>query len=74
MIIVRNDTLKFPTDTLKAWITRQEKHIVTGFPRVPIYIRYITCEGIDGKVKFYDDIYGDDRALAERYFANKPVE
>ena len=72
--LVRNDTLKFPTDTLKAWITRQEKHIVTGFPRVPIYIRYITCEGIDGKVKFYDDIYGDDRALAERYFANKPVE
>jgi murein L,D-transpeptidase YcbB/YkuD len=31
-------------------------------------------KGIDGKVKFYDDIYGDDRALAERYFANKPVE
>jgi murein L,D-transpeptidase YcbB/YkuD len=72
--LVRNDTLRYPTDTLKAWIARQEKHQVTGFPKVPIYIRYVTCEGIDGKVKFYDDIYGDDRALAEKYFANKPVE
>lgn len=71
--LIRNDTTKFPADTINAWMTRQEKHVVSGFKKLPLYIRYNTCEGSDGKVKFYDDIYGVDRMLSEKYFANKNV-
>ena len=66
---VRNDTIKYHTDTLASWIVRQEKHVVSGFKKVPVYLRYFSCEAKDGKVKFYDDVYGEDRILTEKYFA-----
>ncbi len=69
--LIRNNQEKFPADTLKAWFSRQEKHVVTGFPRIPIYIRYFTCEGVNGKLKFFEDIYGEDQLLTEKYFSNK---
>jgi murein L,D-transpeptidase YcbB/YkuD len=69
--LVRNDSIRFPSDTLRSWITRKEKHVVSGFNKVPIFIRYFTCEWKDGKIRFYDDIYGEDRVLNERYFVNK---
>ena len=40
---------------------------------MPIFIRYFTVEGKKGKLQFYDDIYGEDRALRDRYFAQKPI-
>jgi L,D-transpeptidase YcbB len=71
--LVRNDSLLFPPDTLRSWITRKEKHVVSGFPRVPIFIRYFTCEAKNGSIKFYNDIYGEDRLLSQRYFDNKTL-
>ncbi len=71
--LVRNDTVKYHPDTLRAWIKRQEKHVVSGFQRVPVFLRYFTCEGKNGFVKFYDDIYGEDKFLREKYFAKKSV-
>jgi murein L,D-transpeptidase YcbB/YkuD len=67
--LVRNDTVKYSIDTLTSWIVRQEKHVVSGFKRVPIFIRYFTCEGNNGRIKFYDDIYAEDKILSERYFS-----
>lgn len=67
--LVRNDTVKYHIDTLASWIVRQEKHVVSGFKKVPLFIRYFTSEAKDGRVKFYDDVYGDDKVLAEKYFA-----
>lgn len=61
------------TDSLNAWLARKEKHTIPVRNRLPVYIRYYSCEGKDGKVKFYEDIYGEDRILTERYFANKPI-
>ena len=72
--LVRNDTLKYPSDTLKAWVARQEKHLVGGFHKLPLFIRYFTCEGKGGKIRFYEDIYDEDRYLSQKYFANKSVE
>lgn len=69
--LVRGDTLKFPPDTLRSWLSRKEKHVVSGFNKVPIFIRYFTCEYKDGKIRYYNDIYGEDRYLNERYFADK---
>ena len=71
--LVRNDSIKYHPDTLRNWIQRQEKHVVYGFRKIPIYIRYFTCEGFDGKMKFYDDIYGEDKILRQRYFADKSI-
>ena len=72
--LVRKDSLKYPADTLKAWIARQEKHVVSGFHKLPLFIRYFTCEGKGGKIQFYEDIYDEDRYLSQKYFANKAVE
>jgi murein L,D-transpeptidase YcbB/YkuD len=71
--LVRNDTVRYKPDTLKAWIQRQERHTVYGFARVPIYLRYFSVEGSKGKILFHDDIYGEDRQLRNRYFADKPI-
>jgi murein L,D-transpeptidase YcbB/YkuD len=71
--LIRKDTVKYHPDTLNAWITRQEKHTVWGFTKVPIFIRYFTVEGKKGKLQFYEDIYGEDRAMRDRYFAQKPI-
>ncbi|MBL7745053.1 MAG: L,D-transpeptidase family protein [Chitinophagaceae bacterium] len=58
-------------DSLTVWLERKEKHSIGIRNRLPVYIRYITCEGKDGNVVFYDDIYGEDKFLKERYFAGK---
>ena len=71
--LIRKDTVKYHPDTVKAWIARQEKHTVWGFAKVPIFIRYYTVVGRKGKLVFYDDIYGEDRELRNRYFAKKPI-
>jgi L,D-transpeptidase YcbB len=68
-----NDSIPFSRDSLNSWLTRKERHVIPIRKSIPVYFRYFTCEAIDGKMKFYDDIYGEDRVLSERYFANKPV-
>lgn len=72
--LVREDSIRYPSDTLRAWILRAEKHTVSGFPPVPLYIRYFTVEGEQGKLRWWDDIYGEDRKLLERYFSNKRIQ
>lgn len=58
-------------DSLTTWLQRKEKHSIGIKNRLPLFIRYFTCEGKNGKVVFYDDMYGEDKALREKYFANK---
>jgi murein L,D-transpeptidase YcbB/YkuD len=71
--LVRNDSVRYHPDTLRNWIRRQEKHIVSGFQRVPIYLRYFSTDAKEGRLVFHDDIYGEDKALRERYFADKAM-
>jgi L,D-transpeptidase YcbB len=71
--LVRNDSLRIPPDTIKAYIARGEKHMFSGFHKLPLYLRYFTCEGKNGKIVFYEDIYDEDRNLIQKYFANKSV-
>lgn len=76
--IVRNDsthvlpdTLKYNTDSITSWIAQKQKRRVMVKEPLPLFIQYFSCEVIDGKLKFYDDIYGDDRSLKEKYFTGK---
>ncbi|MGF2414152.1 MAG: L,D-transpeptidase family protein, partial [Ferruginibacter sp.] len=61
MNVKEPDSLKYNTDSLKNWIAQKERHRVDVKNKIPIYIRYFSCEGKDGKIKFYDDIYGEDK-------------
>jgi L,D-transpeptidase YcbB len=59
-------------DSLTSWLQRKEKHSIPVRNRLPVYIRYFTCEaGNEGKLFFFDDIYGEDKLLQERYFSGK---
>jgi murein L,D-transpeptidase YcbB/YkuD len=58
-------------DSVKTWLANKQKRTISLRNKVPVYIRYITCEGQAGKVIFFDDVYGDDKVLRERYFAGK---
>ncbi|MEP6747086.1 MAG: L,D-transpeptidase family protein [Bacteroidota bacterium] len=78
--IINNDSLNaapnvttFKSDSLKAYLKRKEKHTILVRTKLPVFIRYFGCTGIHGNVKFYDDIYGEDKMLSDRYFANKPI-
>jgi len=64
-------TLKYTSDSIRNWLAAKENHRINVKNHIPLYIRYFTCEGKDGKLKFYDDIYGDDRLLIEKYLAKK---
>jgi L,D-transpeptidase YcbB len=69
--ILRNDSLKStnatPKDSLDSWLaTKQKKYIPVRKP-IPLFIRYFTCDASDeGKLVFYEDIYGEDRKFREK--------
>ncbi len=76
--ILRNDNrasspeIRSPIeDSLVKWLVRKEKHIIPLKNRLPLYLRYFTCEGKNGKVIFHDDIYGYDKVIGEKLFAGK---
>jgi murein L,D-transpeptidase YcbB/YkuD len=78
--ILRNDSMFVKTeggrsftkeDSVTKWLVNKEKHSIPVRSKIPVFIRYFTCEGRDGKIVFYDDIYNEDRMLGERYFAKK---
>jgi murein L,D-transpeptidase YcbB/YkuD len=58
-------------DSMASWLERKEKHTIPVKKRLPVYIRYFTCEAKDGKLVFYNDIYGDDSRIREKYFGAK---
>jgi L,D-transpeptidase YcbB len=74
--IIRNDSgnpagASARIDSVKNWLQNKQKRTIALRNKVPVFIRYITCEGKDGKVVFYDDVYGDDKRLREKYFTTK---
>ena len=62
------------SDSLNAWLRRKEKHYLPVRSRLPVFIRYFSCEGSNGKVKFFEDIYGEDKMLRQKYFADKSIQ
>jgi len=70
--LIARDTANTPIDSVTTWLGRQEKHTVGLRKKVPVYLRYFTCEALEnGGIRFFEDIYGDDKALRMRYFAQK---
>lgn len=78
--ILRNDSMSskssgngwfIKADSVVQWLKKKEKHYIPVKNKIPLFIRYFTCEGHDGKIVFYDDIYNEDQRLRERFFAGK---
>lgn len=59
------------TDSVSKWLQDKEKHYVPVRSKIPLFIRYFTCDAKDGRIVFYDDIYDEDHKLKERYFPEK---
>ncbi len=67
----KRDSLKYTADSIKSWISKKERHSIDVKNHIPLFIRYFSCEGKNGTIKFYEDIYGEDKLLMEKYFAKK---
>ncbi len=69
--LIKDYRNKVSPDSVRGLLATQTKKVISGFPRVPVYIRYFTCEEKNGRVVFYNDLYGDDKQLRDAYFATK---
>ena len=63
--------LNYTIDSIKNWLANKVRKRIIVKTRIPLYIRYFTCESKNGKIVFYDDIYGEDKMLREKYFAGR---
>jgi len=71
MLSKQPDSLRYNTDSITNWIAMKEKHRIDVKNKFPLFIRYFGCEAVNGKLKFYDDIYGQDKLMREKYFQGK---
>lgn len=74
--IIRYDNATNPKtspmeDSLGSWLNQKVKRSISIRNRLPVFIRYFACEARNGRIVFYDDIYGEDRELREKFFAGK---
>jgi murein L,D-transpeptidase YcbB/YkuD len=77
--IARNDSLSqtgenklsYNVDSIKTWLANKDRKRIIVKNKLPLFIEYFACEVKNNKLVFYDDIYNDDRMLAEKYFENK---
>ena len=58
-------------DSVRKWLKHKQKRSFQVKNKLPLFIRYFTCEGKNGSIVFYDDIYGEDKMLQEKYFTGK---
>ncbi|MGX5817577.1 L,D-transpeptidase family protein [Chitinophaga lutea] len=63
MFLIRDDPRPAIRDSVRTWLVMEEKKMFAFSNRLPIYIRYFTAELRNGKMQFYEDIYGEDRTL-----------
>ena len=77
--IARNDSLNqtgekklaYNVDSIKTWLANKDRKRIIIKNKLPLFVEYFTCEAKNNKLIFYEDIYDDDRKLAEKYLGNK---
>jgi murein L,D-transpeptidase YcbB/YkuD len=62
---------QIPVDSLTHWLSIKEKHSIPLRTKLPVFIRYFTCEATNGQIIFFEDIYNEDKQMTELLFANK---
>ncbi|GEP93940.1 L,D-transpeptidase family protein [Chitinophaga cymbidii] len=71
MYMVREDPDPAMRDSVRTWLEREEKRQYNLVKRLPIYVRYFTAEVRYGRMQFYEDIYGEDKALRQYFTFDK---
>lgn len=65
------DVARYNIDSLSTWLQIKVNRRVKVKNKLPLFIKYFTCEGNNGKIVFYDDIYGEDKRLLQQFFLKK---
>jgi murein L,D-transpeptidase YcbB/YkuD len=71
MNLKKGDTLVCNTDSLRNWMLEKTNRKIDVKNKLALFIRYFGCELVNGSIKFYDDIYAEDRDLKQKYFIEK---
>jgi murein L,D-transpeptidase YcbB/YkuD len=50
-------------DSVKTWLNAKKRRTVSIVNELPIYIRYYTAASKNGKIEFYEDVYGEDNKI-----------
>lgn len=73
--LLRNDSAyserAIPVDSVNNWLALKQKHVIPVRKKLPLFIRYFTCETKDDHLVFYEDVYGEDRRIREEIFSDK---
>jgi murein L,D-transpeptidase YcbB/YkuD len=66
------DSSKYTTiDSLDSWLAQKKKKYIKVRQQLPLFIRYFSAEGKDGKLILHEDIYEEDKRIREKLFARK---
>ncbi|WP_188133633.1 murein L,D-transpeptidase [Chitinophaga sp. CF418] len=57
------DDARHPRDSMRMWLANGNKKQIDIQRSVPIYLRYFSAEGREGRIVFHEDIYGEDKVL-----------
>lgn len=68
---VLKDSVFIIADSLKSVMAKRRNMALMMPERIPIYIRYFSCEAVAGRLVFYEDIYNEDKTLIDKFFAKK---
>lgn len=66
-----DDPSRMVSDSIRVWLDRKEKHVLKVKSKLPVYFRYFTAAGKNGKLVFFEDIYNEDKTAREAYFSKK---
>ncbi|MFL5741982.1 MAG: murein L,D-transpeptidase [Flavisolibacter sp.] len=73
--ILRNDSVysvnAVRVDSLENWLQTKQKRYIPVHKPIPLFIRYFTCDVKEGRLTFYEDIYGEDKRIREKVFSDK---
>jgi murein L,D-transpeptidase YcbB/YkuD len=72
-IATEGKKLSYNTDSINTWISNKSRKRIMVKKRVPLFIKYFTCEGKNDEIIFYDDVYNEDKLLALKYFSDKQL-
>ncbi len=60
-----------PVDSLDSWLAQKKKKYIKVHQQLPLFIRYFSAEGKDGKLILHEDIYDEDKRIREKVFAGR---
>lgn len=76
LYLIRRDSLAdstnyTPIDSLDSWLAQKAKRYIKVRQQLPLFIRYFSAEGREGKLILHEDIYEEDRRIREKVFASR---